>query len=217
MDIFPCVDFPFDGYVALNGGYCLAGRDQVIFRREIVREDIERLIEWQRGEGRFACVLAGERGMCINFVDDRVTRVRKMVETENRAQVVPFDEWCAEARKGVLQLIAFFGTDVEPLLMREVLPNCRSMRWCPLFADVVPAGVSKAEGIDRILDFYGIGLDEAMAFGDGGNDIPMLQHVGLSVAMGNAEQEVKRAASHVTTSVDDHGIARALRRFGLID
>ena len=145
------------------------------------------------------------------------TVTAQLVETENRAQIVPFEEWCAKARKGVLQLIAFFGTDVEPQLMRDVLPNCRAMRWCPLFADVVPADVSKAEGIDRMLESYGIALDEAMAFGDGGNDIPMLQHVGLSVAMGNAEQEVKRAASYVTTSVDDHGIARALRHFGVID
>lgn len=217
LDIFPCVNFPFDGYVALNGGLCMTREGEVIFRREIDHGDIERLIEWQRGDGRFACVLAGEREMCINFVDDRVTRVRKLVETENRAQIVPFEEWCAKARKGVLQLIAFFGTDVEPQLMRDVLPNCRAMRWCPLFADVVPAGVSKAEGIDRMLESYGIALDEAMAFGDGGNDIPMLQHVGLSVAMGNAEQEVKRAASYVTTSVDDHGIALALRHFGVID
>lgn len=217
LDIFPYVDLQFDGYVALNGGYCLAGQDQVIFRREIAQEDIERLIEWQQGGDKFACVLAGERGMCLNFVNDSVTRVRKLVETDNKAEVVPFDVWCAEARKGVLQLIAFFGTDMEPKLMREVLPNCRVMRWCPLFADVVPAGVNKAEGIDRMLDYYGISLDEAMVFGDGGNDIPMLQHVGLSVAMGNADQEVKRAASYVTTSVDDQGIARALRHFGLID
>lgn len=76
--------------------------------------------------------------------------------------------------------------------------------------------MSKAEGIDRMLARFGIGLDETMAFGDGGNDIPMLRHVGTSVAMGNAAPEVKQAADYVTTSVDDHGIARALRHFGLI-
>ena len=87
LDIFPCVNFPFDGYVALNGGLCMTREGEVIFRREIDRGDIERLIEWQRGDGRFACVLAGEREMCINFVDDRVTRVRKLVETENGTEL----------------------------------------------------------------------------------------------------------------------------------
>ncbi len=215
-DIFPVSDFPFDGYVALNGGYCLAGRDNVIFRREIDPEDIERMIRWQQGPERFACVLAGEGEMCLNFVDDRVTRVRKMVETGNPARVAPFEEWSGTARQGVLQLIAFFGPEDEPKLMAEVFPHCRAMRWNPLFTDIVPTGVSKAEGIDRMLEHFGIGLDETMAFGDGGNDIPMLEHVGIAVAMGNAAPEVKRAAGYVTTSVDDHGIARALRHFGLI-
>lgn len=215
-DIFSVTDFPFDGYVALNGGYCLAGRDKVIFRREIDPGDIERMIHWQQGPDRFACVLAGEKQMCLNFTDERVMRVRKLVETGNPARVAPPEEWNAIARQGVLQLIAFFGPEDEPRLMREVFPHCRSMRWNPLFTDLVPAGVDKAEGIDRMLARYGLGLDEAMAFGDGGNDIPMLEHVKASVAMGNAAPEVKRAASYVTTSVDDHGIARALRRFGLI-
>lgn len=91
------------------------------------------------------------------------------------------------------------------------------MRWNPLFADVVPAGVDKAEGIDRLLARFRIGLDETMAFGDGGNDIPMLRHVGTGVAMGNADEAVKAEADYVTTSVDEEGIARALRHFGLID
>ena len=216
-DIFPVCDFPFDGYVALNGGYCLAGRDEVVFRREIPREDVERLIRWQQGPGAFACVLAGEREICLNFVDERVERIRELVKTSQPARLASPEEWNEAARRGVLQLIAFFGPEEEPRLMREVLPGCRPMRWNPLFADVVPAGVDKAEGIDRLLARFGIGADEAMAFGDGGNDIPMLRHVGTGVAMGNADRTVKEAADFVTESVDEEGLARALRHFGLID
>ncbi len=216
-DIFTVSDFPFDGYVALNGGYCIAGSGEVIFRQEIDPSDIERMIRWQQGPEKFACVLAGEREMCLNFVDERVTRVRKLVETGHPAPVAPFEEWSAIARRGVLQLIAFFGPEREAEIMGGVFPHCRSMRWNPLFTDIVPAGVNKAEGIDRMLEHFGLRLEEVMAFGDGGNDIPMLEHVGTSVAMGNADPAVKKAADYVTTSPDDHGIARALRRFGLIE
>lgn len=215
-DIVSVTDFVFDGYVALNGGWCVAGTEEVVFRRDIPAEDIERLIEWQGGSERFACVLAREEGMCLNFVDERVMRIRSMVETGNPARVVPFDEWSAEARGGVLQLIAFFGREDEERLMREVLPGCAVMRWNPLFADVVPAGVNKAEGIGYLLARFGLSKEEVMAFGDGGNDIPMLEHVGMGVAMGNAEEAVKRSANYVTTSVDDRGVERALLHFGLI-
>ena len=49
-----------------------------------------------------------------------------------------------------------------------------------------------------------------MAFGDGGNDIAMLKHAGVGVAMGNASEEVKACADMVTESVDNDGIAKIL-------
>ena len=54
-----------------------------------------------------------------------------------------------------------------------------------------------------------------MAFGDGGNDVGMLAHVGLGVAMGNASDAVKQYADYVTADVDEDGVARALERFVL--
>ena len=55
-----------------------------------------------------------------------------------------------------------------------------------------------------------------MAFGDGGNDMAMLCHAGIGVAMGNAGDEVKEAADYVTDSVDDDGVMNALRHFDVI-
>ena len=98
----------------------------------------------------------------------------------------------------------------------SVLPNCEATRWNPLFADVVPKGSSKAIGIDKIIEHYGFSLDETMAFGDGGNDMEMLKHVGIGVAMGNAGDEVKDVADYVTDSVDDDGVWNALVHFGVI-
>lgn len=98
----------------------------------------------------------------------------------------------------------------------SVMPHSETTRWNPLFTDVIPRGSSKRVGIDKVLEYFGIALEESMAFGDGGNDISMLQHVGIGVAMGNAEGEVKRVADHVTSSVDDDGVIKALRHFGVL-
>ena len=59
-------------------------------------------------------------------------------------------------------------------------------------------------------------LEETMAFGDGGNDISMLRHAGIGVAMGNANNDVKAASNYTTTSVDEDGIANALKYFGIV-
>ena len=119
------------------------------------------------------------------------------------------------ADKRVYQLIAFFTAEEEPRIMAH-MPHCVATRWHPLFADVVPEGSNKAVGIQHLLAHYGIDPKEAIAFGDGGNDIEMLRYVGIGVAMGNASDEVKAAADFVTTSVDDEGIAYGLKHFGLI-
>lgn len=98
----------------------------------------------------------------------------------------------------------------------NALPNCTAMRWYPTFADVIAKGVDKGVGIDSFCKHFGFSLEETMAFGDGGNDVEMLRHAGIGVAMGNAREEVKQAADYVTDSVDDDGIETALLHFGLI-
>ena len=123
----------------------------------------------------------------------------------------------AEALKTeVFQLIAFFRAEQEKQVMAQ-LPGCEATRWNPLFTDIVPRGGSKQVGMEKLLAHFGIRREECMAFGDGGNDIPMLRYAGIGVAMGNAREEVKAAADYVTSSVDEDGIAMALRHFGLLD
>ena len=77
-------------------------------------------------------------------------------------------------------------------------------------------GNTKQKGIDEIIRHFGIRLEETMAFGDGGNDVSMLRHAAIGVAMGNAVDEVKEHANYITTSVDENGIANALKHFSII-
>jgi hydroxymethylpyrimidine pyrophosphatase-like HAD family hydrolase len=55
-----------------------------------------------------------------------------------------------------------------------------------------------------------------MAFGDGGNDIPLIEYAGTGVAMGNATDDVKAAADYVTGTVGEDGVITALRHFSVI-
>ena len=80
------------------------------------------------------------------------------------------------------------------------------------------AGVEsgKDRGMDAILEYLGIPLEQSMAFGDGENDLSMLRHAGIGVAMGTASQEVRQGADYVTGTVDEDGIVTALKHFGLL-
>jgi len=67
-----------------------------------------------------------------------------------------------------------------------------------------------------MLEYFRIPLNECVAFGDGGNDVAMLEHAGIGVAMGNAEDDVKQYADYVTDSVDEDGIFKALEHLNII-
>ena len=96
------------------------------------------------------------------------------------------------------------------------LPGCKAVRWNPCFADIIPADGGKPVGVGKMLERFGLKREESMAFGDGGNDIDMLRYAGVGVAMGNAGDDVKAAADYVTAGVDEDGVERALRHFGVI-
>lgn len=201
----------FDGYITLNGSYCFAGKDEVIYKRSIAKEDLETLLAYMDTNGEFPCIFVREHDMFINFVNPRVEEVLDLLDFPKP----PLGDLKQALDADVFQLIAFFGKDQEPEVMK-ILPQCDATRWSPLFTDIVPSGSSKRVGIDKVIEHYGFALDETMGFGDGGNDIPMLQHVGTSIAMGNADDDVKQWADYVTTSVDDDGIKNALESFGII-
>ncbi len=201
----------FDGYVTLNGSCCYAGKDRLIYRHGIPVEDIRRLLELEAGDEPFPCMFVRTNDMFINYENEHTDAIFRMLNFP----IPPRRDIREALKEEVFQLIGFFQEKQEERIMAQ-LPGCEATRWNPLFTDIVPAGGSKKVGMAKILEYFGIGREECMAFGDGGNDVPMLEYAGIGVAMGNAREEVQAKADFVTESVDDDGIAYALRHFGLI-
>lgn len=93
-------------------------------------------------------------------------------------------------------------------------------RWFTMYdmsgwSDVVVKGVSKATGIQRMLERVGVPREDCIAIGDGTNDLPMIEFAGLGVAMGNAPEGVKAAADAVTESCENDGVAVMIEKYVL--
>lgn len=78
--------------------------------------------------------------------------------------------------------------------------------------EIFAADVNKWRGIKWLATQYGIPDHEIAAVGDEVNDLPMLKHAGLGVAMGNAISPAKAVADRITLNHDAHGVAYALRQ-----
>ncbi|OLN21195.1 phosphatase [Domibacillus antri] len=110
-----------------------------------------------------------------------------------------------------------FCKDPEDKWYEEQFTEFDFIRWHPVSCDIIPAGGSKAKGIQKVIDQLGIEPENIYAFGDGLNDVEMLKTVVNSVAMGDGHAEAKRAAKHVTTNVHEDGILNGLKMVGLLD
>ncbi len=82
--------------------------------------------------------------------------------------------------------------------------------------EVVPAAFSKGTGIDLVRKKLNVSFEDCFAFGDSRNDMTMFEHVGNSIAMGNAPEDVKAACSYVTARPEEDGIRKAMIRFGIM-
>lgn len=99
---------------------------------------------------------------------------------------------------------------------KENFPEFGYIRWHLYGSDLLPPGGSKARGIQALIERAGFKDEDVYAFGDGLNDLEMLQYVHHSVAMGNAPDTVKQAARYVTKDVAEDGIMHGLKMLGLL-
>ena len=81
------------------------------------------------------------------------------------------------------------------------------VRMGPSELEITARGVTKGSGARELMRSLGVAPDEATAFGDGGNDLPIARTVGRFVAMGNADPDVKAAATEVCPPVTEDGVA----------
>lgn len=78
--------------------------------------------------------------------------------------------------------------------------------------EMIHPSVSKGNALEHLVAHLDVSLQDVMAFGDNYNDISMLKKVGVSVAVGNAEEEVKKVSKYVSLSNDEMGVAHMIYR-----
>ncbi|MFS0782466.1 Cof-type HAD-IIB family hydrolase [Bacillus sp. 1P06AnD] len=198
-----------DSFVSFNGQYVVF-ENEVIYRNPLKTDQLQLLLD-----------KAKEKEVPLIFMNEHTLK-----------SSVPYSEHIEETM-GSFALEHpendehfFKGNDIYQSLLyvneadlknyEGISPDFRYIRWHPICVDVLPEGGSKAAGIQKFIERAGFNIDDVYAFGDGLNDIEMLQTVGTGVAMGNAEKELLKYADVVTTPVDEDGIMNGLKKIGLL-
>lgn len=201
----------FDGFITMNGAYCYIGKEEkLIHKNAISKEDVNAAADMVHRQNLTSVFVTQDNMYVIN-----PSRVSDEFSKELAVQELPVGKLEDVLQQEIFQISPFITEEQEAAFMQR-MADSQSGRWHPGFTDIVARGNGKQRGIDEVIKHTGIRLDETMAFGDGGNDISMLRHAGIGVAMGNAKEHVKAVADYVTDTVDNDGILKALKHFKVV-
>lgn len=203
-------DVVFDAYLTMNGNRCFDANG--LYRNVTIdRGDLEAACKVLREHPELIAIMETERGNFLNRMDESLSSL--FLEIHTPAYPVRPPE--AALDEATYQFVPLLKPGQESLFL-PVMPHCMATRWHPCAIDMIPAGEGKADGIRATLERFGLDRTETIAFGDGENDRSMLALAGIGVAMGNAGEEIRAGADYVTDTVDNGGVSKALRHFGLL-
>jgi Cof subfamily protein (haloacid dehalogenase superfamily) len=200
---------------AFNGAAMVTPDLSLINRRELPAAVVKNAIARLHSLSIDVWLFTADRWLVENPRGPYVDKEIKTIETQPTIVDDPLAEAGAVSKLvGVSEDFARLAA-CEPV-MRNTLGNgasvVRSQRY---YLDVTPADTSKGAALAELARRAGVPTDEIVTLGDMDNDVSMFRNSGFSIAMGNASDEVKHAASAVTLSNDQDGFAEAIERIVL--
>jgi Cof subfamily protein (haloacid dehalogenase superfamily) len=230
-EIWPeIVEIGFDGYIAGAGAY-VEIEGQVLVHHHLADEVVRHVVDFfgERGveyflesnDGLFGS--DGIRPKLTELLYGGITDEAILAELEKGlggfidAIRVGEDPFATKINK-----VSFLDSSTSIDAIRtefdgvlEIIPTTVPM-FGPNSGEMAQPGIHKAGGIELVCAHLGIDQADTIGVGDGHNDLEMLEHVALGIAMGNAPQAVLDAADDITGTADDDGIRTAFARHGLL-
>jgi Cof subfamily protein (haloacid dehalogenase superfamily) len=169
-------------------------------------------------------LIAGKFGLDVWLYDEKYWYAQLHTPFVDREAMTAgfkpqFDSYATLIKKPMTKLTIAGNPEivaqVEERVSGEMGQHVTASRSKPRFLDVTAKGWDKGSVMQRLTELLTVKIERTAAIGDGPNDIAMFKQAGMSIAMGQAVDNVKLYAKYTTDSNDDDGWARAMTRYVL--
>lgn len=204
-----------DHAVCFNG-HMLVVDNEIVYRETLHESDMKKLVS-QLKRNIFPVLAMDEEKV---YVKDFLGKVKKtLTQHVNTVEGSDFNLFDGEFHRLERTGVGYFGMMFFNRYFRSQsrYEHLSFKAWGTRGFEVANQGTSKLTGILAMAERFGIDREHIYVFGDNYNDIEMLEGIENSVAMGNAVDAAKAAASYTTAHVGEDGIEKACYYFGLID
>jgi len=203
-------DLHFDAMSTFNGSLCYTDTD-VLHSNPIARADAEMVMQNAAALGRPVAIATRDR-LAANGVDDDLADYYRLAKQELTAS----PDFDAVRRDDIYQIMLGCRLEDHAAIVQGAQGVKIAVSW-DRAVDVIPASSGKGVAIAKVLAHFGLDASQSMAFGDSQNDLEMIKAVGVGVAMGNANAQLKAIADDVCGAVSEDGIYQYCLVHGLID
>ena len=205
--------------VTNNGALAYIDKEKIIYENPLKYEEVEELIKFSEDNQLFYQFYDFDTYYSNRIWPERFDHLENNSSYGMNYQVNfsfstdPLKE--LELRKKTAFKFQIFPNINDPEEERKILEKVDLMDLYPTTSsygmiEIMQKNVNKFNALSEIGKFLGINKEEMAAIGDQDNDMPMLKNVGLSFAMGNAIDEVKKISDHTVSTNDDFGVVDAI-------
>lgn len=199
----------FDAFLTFNGSYCY-NFERTIFSNPIPSETVKQLLQNAAEIGRPVSIATKDR-LAANGADQDLIDYFAIANLKVEAA----DDFDMVLQEDIYQIMMGCREPEYEQMMKDIR-HAKIAAWWDRAVDIIPADGGKGKAIEKILEYYKLDPSEAIAFGDGNNDIEMLQSVGTGVAMANGSEQLKAVADDVCGHVAEDGIYYYCLEHGLM-
>jgi Cof subfamily protein (haloacid dehalogenase superfamily) len=198
---------------AFNGGIIVQPDMTIVDERAIPADVAPAVIDAIRDHGLYPWIYSGTEWYVTDPGAPHAARESSTVQFP--PTVVPGYEGLLDRAVKIVGVSDNYDlvAQCEAAVQQEFGLHLSAARSQPHYLDVTHPTANKGVVIERMSHYYGIPLEQIAAMGDQPNDVLMFERSGMSVAMGNASEEVQRQATYVTASNEDEGFAKAIEHF----